>query len=506
MASPPAEIREQAARNAAIVALARGELNKLWPRVDWSSTKAVDAVKTVYGAIIDRFGSAAASVAAETYDDLRSAQALSTTFRAKAADPVPIDQVDKIVESAFRGEVRVRLREPSEAPGPDQVKVSVRTTSDLPVDERVTTRLDSHLSKLVLQPARDTIAENTTADPAKPTWIRVPTGETTCEFCIMLASRELGPNFSGYGSKHTALFDENGDTFHKNCDCIAMPVYPGDNVHEISPNMADYQDLYETAANKAGTRSDPKKILAELRQQLKNREPSEPPAPQDEPLAPIDLDAPTPRERPEAAPGGGGGEPPQPPGQNDRINADDEDPVERMNGMFADQAAHATSEQRESVQRWQEPDEHFYRDVQLAATGDPTASAEARNVVDDLDALMDQLPEPVQVWRGVRNATRTFGVPSDQLESLRHEIMQVDRFFATSLSQHIAEGEFTDPGSDPVLYRITARTGTYALWVAPLGHPQEAYQQELLFPPGTYVRIVEVDRTYRVPIVDVEVW
>lgn len=176
-----------------------------------------------------------------------------------------------------------------------------------------------------------------------------------------------------------------------------------------------------------------------------------------------------------------------------------------LNWLFAGQTAGASAIQRESVLKWQKPDDRFYRDVQRAAAGEFGASQEAQDVVDDLDSLMAQLPEQVEAWRGARSASRTFGLASDQLESLLNVDKQVDRFFATSLNRQVVENEFIAPGPDPVMYRITAQVGAYALWVAALGDPRASYQQELLFPPGTSVRIVDVDRTYRVPIIRAEV-
>lgn len=181
------------------------------------------------------------------------------------------------------------------------------------------------------------------------------------------------------------------------------------------------------------------------------------------------------------------------------------DVARRLNRLFADQTAGASAGQRESVLKWQEPDDRFYGDVQRAAAGELGASIEAQDVADDLDALMAQLPEQVEAWRGVRSASLAFGVPSGQLESLLYVDKQLDRFFATSLNRQVIEDEFIVPGSDPVMYKITAHVGAYALWVAALGDPRAAYQQELLFPPGTFVRIVDVERTYSVPIVRVEV-
>lgn len=246
--TPAAAVEQHAARNALIVALAAQQVSGLWPRIDWPSPKAVVAVTALYSAIVIKFGTMAAAAAAVNYDTTRAALNLPTRYRAIVAPPVTGEQIGKIVTSAFLGTTE---------PG--------STTSNLPLDQRVPGRLDLALSRLVLQPARDTIAINTTKDPAKPTYIRVPTGDKTCTFCMMLASRELGPNFAGYASKTNALFNTHGERYHTTCDCEAVPVFPGQNAHDVSPNMADYQDIYHRAAAAADSHSDVNAIQREMR-------------------------------------------------------------------------------------------------------------------------------------------------------------------------------------------------------------------------------------------------
>ncbi|BBY58364.1 hypothetical protein MSAR_15000 [Mycolicibacterium sarraceniae] len=119
---------------------------------------------------------------------------------------------------------------------------------------------------------------------------------------------------------------------------------------------------------------------------------------------------------------------------------------------------------------------------------------------------MVPLPEDVEVWRGIRNSVAVFGVPAAKIDSLiGGDGTEVPMFFATSLSRNVAATEFTTPGPYPVLYKITAQAGTPAVGVSPIGQQSDAYQQELLFPPGVVVRILRVDRRLRVPVVDVEV-
>lgn len=324
-------------------------LAMLWPRVDWDSPKAQDAVTTVYTSVVQRFGAGAASLAADHYDELRAEQHPRSSYRAFAADPIPDEQIAKIVKSAFLGDDSVGDIHSDAAPSapkpqiPDPVRdrqyadllrykaeladlqeraisagrqdklqqlidsteqsldgyvpttevaPSAKPTSQLPIDQRVQQRLENTIGRLIQQPARDTTAQNAAKDPAKPTWIRVPTGDKPCEFCLMLASRELGPNFGGYHSKSNALFKDNGEKYHNNCHCEARPVFPGQDANDISPHMATYKDIYDQAVDQAGTTRDAKKVLAGIRQVAKDRDiPSADPTPEGHGQpAPVNLD------------------------------------------------------------------------------------------------------------------------------------------------------------------------------------------------------------------------
>jgi len=271
MAQPPADVRQQSQINAGIVALAATQTARLWPSVDWDSPAAAGAVRTLYGAIVDRFGQSAAAVAAQFYDEQRSAANVPGQYVASLSDPLPPVMLDKIVTSAFLG------GQPS-----SDIPASQQTTSDLPVDQMVSRRLDGQLQRLVLQPGRDTIAANTDSDPARARYVRVPQGAKTCAFCVMLASRELGPiagpqkrSFGGYHPANVRfdeetqalhVFAKNGAKYHDHCDCEAVPVFPGAaTAVDVSPNIEDYQDMYRKATADAGTHSDTKKILASMR-------------------------------------------------------------------------------------------------------------------------------------------------------------------------------------------------------------------------------------------------
>jgi hypothetical protein len=91
------------------------------------------------------------------------------------------------------------------------------------------------------------------------------------------------------------------------------------------------------------------------------------------------------------------------------------------------------------------------------------------------------------------------------LETVLGRTFEIDQFFATTVDRGIAEEEFTEPALAPALYRIRVEASTEAVWIPPLGVPDEARQMELLLLPGLEARIVAVDKSDMLPIVEVEV-
>lgn len=274
---------------------------------------------------------------------------------------------------------------------------------------------------------------------------------------------------------------------------MAVPVHPGQR-YEPPDYVARWEDDYR-AARKDGAAT-PGQIAAAMDKAPGGRRaPGKSPGPLGSEEAR--------RPKPQSGSGGGGGKPRRPPRQDGQIE-EDEEPGDRLDRLFADQARSATPEQRASVLRWQGKDERFYEQVQRSARGQSATTA-AFDVAEDLQDLMVPLPEGIEVWRGVRDVEKTFGVQADRLEELVGQTYDVPAFFATSLDRKVAETEFTRPGPKPAFYRIAARVGTPAVWVPPLGRGEGAYQQELLFPPGVVVRILGVVRSSGVPVVEVEV-
>lgn len=80
--------------------------------------------------------------------------------------------------------------------------------------DRLSWEITSASGKCVVRNARE--------DPGSPRYARVPQGEKTCDFCIMLASR--GPIY------HTAESAGAFTKFHYHCDCRIVPVWDSSEV------------------------------------------------------------------------------------------------------------------------------------------------------------------------------------------------------------------------------------------------------------------------------------
>jgi hypothetical protein len=76
---------------------------------------------------------------------------------------------------------------------------------------------------------------------------------------------------------------------------------------------------------------------------------------------------------------------------------------------------------------------------------------------------------------------------------------------STSVHEQVVRDEFIHPGKDAALLKVTARAGTAAVWMPPIGDPAMAYQGELLFRPGAMLRIIAVDTSGDMPVIEVEI-
>ena len=223
--------------------LAQQDLADLWSSLNLSGDPARvrDALLEFFPDLLTAYGDTAAVLAADWYDLLRDVPASAKSFDAVLAAPAPTAQA----EASARWAV-----------GP--------LFLDDPDPALAFSQLMGSTQRLVLQPGRDTIWTSAGADPVRTGVARVPSGTTTCRFCVTLASR--GPVYQsqvsaelvvGRGSNRTG-YDANGkrlaggigggvkprgtqaigNSFHDGCDCVSVVIR----------SAADYPDGYDPAA------------------------------------------------------------------------------------------------------------------------------------------------------------------------------------------------------------------------------------------------------------------
>lgn len=174
---------------AALTTLANGDLAALWRQVD-TAVQAREALQDVLPALVETYGAAAATIAADWYDDLRDKTGAGRRF---AAIPVEIND-----------------------PGADVLArwgVAPLFSAD-PDWSAAKTLIEGGLQRRIANASRDTVRISSLADPGADGWQRV--GGGGCDFCAMLIGRG-------------AVYSEASADFasHDHCRCAAMPAFTG---------------------------------------------------------------------------------------------------------------------------------------------------------------------------------------------------------------------------------------------------------------------------------------
>lgn len=194
----PADVAAFRAAQTDVVALALADLLQWWRQSAPASTDAlVAALEAFLPDLVAAHGDAAALAAADWFDDLRLQADVPGRFRAAMAPPVGQEQAAVVARWAA---------------GP--------LFSATPDRSQVLANLSGAAQRLVLQPARETIADSVRRDPAKARWARVPGRSDPCRFCRMAASRG-----AVYHSQATA---GGMNRWHSKCGCVPTPVWPGE--------------------------------------------------------------------------------------------------------------------------------------------------------------------------------------------------------------------------------------------------------------------------------------
>lgn len=174
---------------AGVRVLVERDLAKFWSYLDLTDpAKVASAVDAYVPLLVRRYGSDAGALAAEWYDEMRSAAGIGGAFRAEATASPYEDAVTPMISRALGD-----------------------TFAGNPAGTLLT--LTSNVGKYVLGASRATITRNTDRDPSATGWQRITRGGG-CDFCRMLAGR------GDVYKRSTVHFAS-----HAHCNCAAAPSW-----------------------------------------------------------------------------------------------------------------------------------------------------------------------------------------------------------------------------------------------------------------------------------------
>lgn len=195
MTSPTAPPKP-APLNTALLAVTAGALQQLEPVWTLPKPDLIQALFDVLPSVIDTWGTAASTAAADWYDELRESQQIRGHFMAI------VKPLEKPGAEALAGWGSQPLAEP---------------IKDLDVDPVDTARyrVEGGLQKRIVNSANLTVTDSANEDPHSRGWMR-QTRPGACKFCVMVASRG-------------AVFTRSSSTFacHEHCYCQAIPAWGG---------------------------------------------------------------------------------------------------------------------------------------------------------------------------------------------------------------------------------------------------------------------------------------
>lgn len=216
--------------------LVKAELVAFFNSLNLSNPEAVrDALLDYAPALVTQYGNVAEQIAMEFYAEMVEEDGGSYT----PETPDAFDLTEQVVASVRFAAGKLFTPRPREALG----------------------SLSIALDKHARQPGRDALIWNARNEGA--TWARVPTGATTCTFCLVLASRDA--DYISEKSAGSRAYGENNQ-FHGDDDCEVVRVGPGDPYPEgYVPE--EFLAMYFTARGKADS-GDLSDILAAFRREF----------------------------------------------------------------------------------------------------------------------------------------------------------------------------------------------------------------------------------------------
>lgn len=169
-----------------ISTMAIGDLNSIWHSAAAGATTG-EMLFEVLPSIIDKYGTAAASWAADWYDELRDALGIGGRFTAA----------------------------PAEVPDPGGQALVGWALNVATDDSTLIKLLEGGLQRRVVNFGRSTVMTSAVTDPHARGWQRLGEGKN-CDFCNMLIGR------GAVYTRETADFRS-----HDHCNCVAVPAFTG---------------------------------------------------------------------------------------------------------------------------------------------------------------------------------------------------------------------------------------------------------------------------------------
>jgi hypothetical protein len=210
----PAQLRNG---EQALAQLAANDLAAMWRQVN-NAVEARKALQDILPALLRAYGAAAATLAADWYDEARAAAEVGGAFTA-----IPADLGDQ-------GADALALWATSKGTDLDAIRGLV----------------EGGLTRRVLTWSRETVQGSALADPRADGWQRIGVG--SCPFCAMLIGRG-------------AVYTEATSHFasHDHCHCSAVPAFKGkprpvDKVFRQSMRRRAGEDGKASPADKARVR------------------------------------------------------------------------------------------------------------------------------------------------------------------------------------------------------------------------------------------------------------
>lgn len=188
-----------------LVGYAERDLAELWRQVR-NAAEAEVALHDVLPALIDTYGSAAAALAADWYDDLREKVGVGGSFRAFPAE---------IPDTGAHALAGWAVKESKDMPGLQSLVLG-------------------GMQRRIQNFSRQTVMESSYADPRAEGWQRVGSGKCASGLCDMLIGRG-----AVYRSQNSASF-----AAHDSCRCSAAPRWGGEPlpVKPYTPSLRHISD------------------------------------------------------------------------------------------------------------------------------------------------------------------------------------------------------------------------------------------------------------------------